>query len=495
MEVEIRQPPHKWGSILRQLGPGLIIAGSIVGSGELVATTKTGAEAGFALIWLVLLGCLVKVFVQVELGRYSVIQGRTTMDGLNEVPGPRARVNWILWYWLVMFVVSLFQLGGIVGGVGQALAIAIPLTEEGRAFNEHQDREVRLAVEKALWERSGGDGEPLFAEPGPAPATAHDDVLWASLVTALTTLMLVGGRYRLVQGVSTVLVAGFTAVCIVNLALLQAFPQWRISLEDLLSGLRFQLPGSSALPGSTPLTTALAAFGIIGVGATELIQYPYWCLEKGYSRWAGRRENTEAWAARARGWLRVMQVDAWCSALVYTFATIAFYLLGAAVLGRAGLNPAGQSMVRTLSEMFVPVFGPAAKWVFLAGAFTVLYSTFFVSNASHARVCADAMRVFGLSRGGEVARVFWVKLFCGLFPPFCLVVYLFIRAPVALILASGIMQAIMLPMLGGAALYFRYRRMDHRLRPGVLWDAALWFSFLALLVVALWTLSLPLGVW
>ncbi len=494
MEAEIRQPPRTFGSTLRHLGPGLIIAGSIVGSGELVATTKTGAEAGFTLIWLVLLGCLVKVFVQIELGRYSVIQGRTTMEGLNEVPGPRARVNWILWYWLVMFVVSLFQLGGIVGGVGQALAIAVPLTEEGRLFNEYQDRQVRLAVESALGERAGQPAEPAVPDPDP-PRAVHDDVLWATLVTVFTTLMLVGGRYSLVQTVSTVLVAGFTAVCIVNLILLQAFPEWRISLGDLLQGLRFELPGNAALPGSTPVATALAAFGIIGVGATELIQYPYWCIEKGYSRWTGLRDDSAAWAARARGWLRVMQVDAWCSAFVYTFATIAFYLLGAAVLGRAGLNPASQNMVRTLSEMFVPVFGPAAKWIFLAGAFTVLYSTFFVSTASHARVCADAMRVFGMSAGGEAARRFWVKLFCGLFPPFCLLVYLFIRAPVGLILASGIMQAIMLPMLGGAALYFRYRRMDQRLRPSLLWDGFLWLSFTALFLVALWTLSLPLGIW
>ena len=42
-------PPRTILGILRQLGPGLIIAGAIVGSGELNATTKTGAQAGF---WL-----------------------------------------------------------------------------------------------------------------------------------------------------------------------------------------------------------------------------------------------------------------------------------------------------------------------------------------------------------------------------------------------------------------------------------------------------------
>ncbi len=38
-------PPRTLAGTLLRLGPGMIIAGSIVGSGELIATTKAGAEA------------------------------------------------------------------------------------------------------------------------------------------------------------------------------------------------------------------------------------------------------------------------------------------------------------------------------------------------------------------------------------------------------------------------------------------------------------------
>ncbi len=31
------------------------------------------------------------------------------------------------------------------------------------------------------------------------------------------------------------------------------------------------------------------------VGASELVAYPYWCLEKGYARAAGKRDNSIAW--------------------------------------------------------------------------------------------------------------------------------------------------------------------------------------------------------
>ena len=137
-QVGILEPPTTIRGVISHLGPGLIIAGSIVGSGELIATTKTGAEAGFSLLWLILLGCIIKVFVQVELGRYTLINGKTTMQGMVEVPGPRiGKGNWLVWAWFLMFLFSLAQLGGIVGGVGQALAISAPLSNEGVEYNKH----------------------------------------------------------------------------------------------------------------------------------------------------------------------------------------------------------------------------------------------------------------------------------------------------------------------------------------------------------------------
>ena len=103
---DIQAPPTTIPGILRKLGPGLIIAGSIVGSGELIATTSTGAQAGFWLLWLIIIGCVIKVFVQVELGRYTVTNGRTTLEAMDSVPGPRLRVSWMVWFWVVMYIGS-----------------------------------------------------------------------------------------------------------------------------------------------------------------------------------------------------------------------------------------------------------------------------------------------------------------------------------------------------------------------------------------------------
>ena len=68
-----------------------------------------------------------------------------------------------------------------------------------------------------------------------------------------------------------------------------------------------------------------------------------------------------------------------------------------------------------------------------------------------------------------------------------MVLYAFVRAPSTMIVACGIAQSIMLPLLGAAALYFRYRRSDSNLRSGPLWDAMLWIAFAAFLVVGAWS--------
>ena len=50
-------------------------------------------------------------------------------------------------------------------------------------------------------------------------------------------------------------------------------------------------------------------------------------------------------------------------------------------------------------------------------------------------------------------------------------------------LIAGTMQAIMLPMIGFAVLYFRYKRCDKRLEPSKTWDLFLWLSFAGFLLV------------
>ena len=65
-ETTYQEAPKDWKGIAKQLGPGLIISANIVGSGELIVTTKVGADVGFILLWFIILGCIVKVIHQFD---------------------------------------------------------------------------------------------------------------------------------------------------------------------------------------------------------------------------------------------------------------------------------------------------------------------------------------------------------------------------------------------------------------------------------------------
>jgi Mn2+/Fe2+ NRAMP family transporter len=47
---DIEEAPTAFVEIFRRIGPGLILASSIVGSGELIATTVLGADNGYLLL-------------------------------------------------------------------------------------------------------------------------------------------------------------------------------------------------------------------------------------------------------------------------------------------------------------------------------------------------------------------------------------------------------------------------------------------------------------
>jgi Mn2+/Fe2+ NRAMP family transporter len=461
----IRQPPDTLVRAIRQIGPGLILAASIVGTGELINTTGLGAKAGFLLLWLILLSCVIKVFVQVELGRYAITHGKTTLAAFDTLPGPRLGASWICWLWLIMMLTTQAQIAAMEGTVGQAAHMAFPGASQAMAD-------------------AAGRAVPSW---GVFLAT-REEYIWAAITSAAAILLLLSGGYRRLEKITTVLVAAVTLFTVVSVVILQ-WTDFRITLGDLKQGLTFTFPAAA-------LALAFSAFGITGVGASELVAYPYWCIEKGYARSAGARSEDDAWAHRARGWIRVMQLDAWFSMVVFTVATVAFYLLGAAVLHPQELDPKGSEMIPTLSQMYLkplegtPLQGlrPLTRVGFLLGAWAVLFKTLYVATAANSRLTADFLNLVGLWRPAsarERERV--VKVFCVLYPGLALGLYYAFREPQALIKAGGIAQALMLPVIAGATLYLRGRDNDRRVGPTFLTDMLTWLAFFGITAVAVYS--------
>ena len=226
----------------------MVLAASIVGSGELIATTTLGAQVGFAALWIILVSCAIKPVVQGELGRYTIATGHTGLEGFNRVPGPRLGVSWLVWAWAITVLLTMLQVGGMYGGVAQVLNLLVPAV----------------------------------------PVNA-----WVAVCLVITISVLAGGGYTRIEKLALVKVGFFSLLTVCAAAVLFLRPG-AISAADLAGGLSFHLPAAG-------LATAIAVFGITGVGATELVQYPYWCVEKGYAKCVGPRDGTPAWAARARG--------------------------------------------------------------------------------------------------------------------------------------------------------------------------------------------------
>ena len=420
----ITRPPQALSGIVRLIGPGLILASSIVGSGELIATTVLGAENGYILLWLIVLSCLVKTVVQNELGRYAIGTGRTTLEAFNQVPGPRLKVSWLVWMWCAMVSFTLFQVGAMLGGISEILNRLLPSV----------------------------------------PITAF---VW--ILAGLSMVLLVAGKYVLVERVAMGLVVSFTALTVSCCFLLFKLPQY-FDWGEVLHGLTFQPPEGG-------MATAVAAFGITGVGATELVMYPYWCIEKGYAQYAGRRDGSEGWTGRALGWIRVMGFDVLFSMVVYTFATIAFYFLGAGILRGKGLIPEGSEMVQVLSSIYTETLGEWSLGLFMVGAFAVLYSTVFASTAAHCRVWADLVGMLGFfDRSNYRHRLRAVRVFVVVLLVVPCLYFMLLREPVLMVKIGGIAQAIMLPVIGGFALYLRYWHMPREILPKAWITAMLWVS-------------------
>jgi hypothetical protein len=236
-------------------------------------------------------------------------------------------------------------------------------------------------------------------------------------------------------------------------------------------------------------------FGITGVGADEITFYTYWCVEKGYARWVGPNDGSEAWVRRANGWIRVMYKDAMLSWVIYTFGTLAFYLMGAAVLNPQGLVPQGNGMITTLSRIYTDTMGEWASVVFLLGAIAVLGSTMWAAIPSWARMYTNLLATFGvLDWQDPVARLKWIRFFTVLLPVLWAVIYLTIQSPVIMVQIAGVMTGIFLVGVVWAVYWLRRNETDSRLHGGRAFAVCLAVSSVAIALLGIYSLLDVVGV-
>jgi manganese transport protein len=417
------QAPKTLIQALKKIGPGMVLAASIVGSGELIATTTLGAEVGYVALWMVVFSCLIKPIIQSEMGRITIATSQTGLEFFNKVP-PK---NVIMWLWAVMTIITQLQIGAMYAGVSQVLHLVFP--------------SVSVNV-------------------------------FIVFLIVITMALLLGGGYNRIEKIAMVKVGLFTILTFTAALLLLRQPQY-FSWNKLSEGLKFNLPANG-------LQTAVAVFGIVGVGAAELFMYPYWCLEKGYAKYANETGETKAW-------IRVMNLDILASMLIYTVATVAFYLLGAGILNGMGLMPTAKDMIAVLSNIYTKTLGEWSLWIFYVGAIFTLYGTIFASTAANSRAFTDLLRLNGIfEKDNHAAKSKFQNTFIIILIIIPIAFYFIFQSPVQMVMAGGIAQSIMLPVIAWATVYLHHHYLPKPLKPTILTTILLWFASILITTLMLY---------
>ena len=213
------EAPSTLGSRLRYVGPGIVIAVTGVGAGDMISSLVAGTDFGMVLIWAIILGALLKYFLTEGIGRWYMASGQTILQGWRSL----GRVA--IWYFVVYLFIVTFVFGAAVTSTA-ALAV-------GAAF------------------------------PGVLPVWA-----WAALHGVAAFVVVGIGRYQLFELIMKTFAALKFGIVILLAILLAP------SLGELALGIVPRIPEGA-------LINVLAIIGGVG-GTYSLAAYTYWVRERGW---------------------------------------------------------------------------------------------------------------------------------------------------------------------------------------------------------------------
>lgn len=212
--------------LLALVGPGLLVAATGVGAGDLATAGLVGSNLGTAILWAVVLGAVAKLVLNENLARWQIATGQTILEGAV------TRLGWFVFApFAVYFLAWTYFVGSaLISACGVTLQALVPLTDDPE-----------------LNKRVLGAG------------------------CSLIGLILVWfGGFRLFEKVMAVCVGIMVVVTVLTAAALAP------ALGEIVSGLF--VPRIPDAPGAVAQTVAL----IGGVGGTlTIICYSYWMREAG----------------------------------------------------------------------------------------------------------------------------------------------------------------------------------------------------------------------
>jgi Mn2+/Fe2+ NRAMP family transporter len=213
------QAPSTLGRRLRYAGPGIVIAVTGVGAGDMVSSLVAGTDFGMVLLWAVVLGAILKYFLTEGIGRWYMASGQTILQGW------RSLGRWAIWYFVIYLFIVTFVFGAAVTST------------------------AALAVDAAL--------------PGVLPLWA-----WAALHSVAAFIIVGIGRYGLFEMIMKTFAALKFGIVILLAILLAP------ALGEVVLGFVPRIPEGA-------LINVLAIIGGVG-GTYSLAAYTYWVRERGW---------------------------------------------------------------------------------------------------------------------------------------------------------------------------------------------------------------------
>ncbi len=209
-------------NFLSMIGPGIAVAATGVGAGDIISATVAGSRFGLVIAWTAVLGALLKFILAEGVARWQLATGTTLLEGWITRLGPAVRIYFFIYLIIWSFV------------VGAALISACGLA-----------------------------GHAVF------PALSYQT--WGVIHSAGAVLFVLVGRYNTFENLMKIFVG------VMFIAILAAAFSSDVDGAALLAGtLVPRVPAGS-------VGFLLAVIGGVG-GTITLLSYSYWLREKGWRK-------------------------------------------------------------------------------------------------------------------------------------------------------------------------------------------------------------------
>ena len=448
--------------LLAIFGPAAIVASVSIGAGETIVVVRMGAWAGYGMLWLVFLSCIVKgVFVTYLVGRYTAISGQYIGHRLVRLPGPRG--------WLLIALIVFEMIGAPLGWV----PIAKPCGDLLHFL--FRDSLTAVADSEVFWEN-------LFTTAFIAMAMLFG--LKLSFERLEKQQLVICGI--LVSGtiVGTLLVRPDLAQALVgsvSIGDLPDFPAW--APQDAIDH---------------PLLTMATTFGYVGGSVFAYIAYSNWIGLHGWGLTGhddikairaeafetGRHDylpNDVEQAGKLRALTAPLRWDVGLGAVVLFIVTAAFMMSGAAVLYPLESRFEGWGLLTEQAHVWRTIH-PTLVWIYYVCIIAALWGTLQALPEIYARVMQEFLQAVWPEREWDYDRL-KRRICLYVFVVAVAIIWLNIPFDILIQVAGFIMANFAIALIMAAAVYLNFKLPSaYRTHPVVLVGALL--SMLVLFVFA-----------